>query len=222
MKTRSPATAGRLARMGGAALVAGTFLALGSGAANAVETTFVGYTDGCFGAVCTPVQAVGASTANLVGLTYTDSTFNVDTAGGFAGLGGTPGIPNLDNLGSFTLTGSPFAYTGQSFAILVTFSAPAGTNPGSILYRDSLIGTVGTTNNGGVRVDFDNTPKTFTFDGGGSFTFNINDVSIAVGRTASVTGDLAVTSPIPEPETYALFMAGLAAVGFMSRRRKKG
>ncbi len=27
-------------------------------------------------------------------------------------------------------------------------------------------------------------------------------------------------SPVPEPETYALFMAGLAAVGFMARRRK--
>ena len=31
---------------------------------------------------------------------------------------------------------------------------------------------------------------------------------------------LGVAPPIPEPETYALMLAGLAAVGFISRRRK--
>ena len=29
-----------------------------------------------------------------------------------------------------------------------------------------------------------------------------------------------LTSPIPEPETYALFLAGLAAVGWTVRRRR--
>ena len=29
-----------------------------------------------------------------------------------------------------------------------------------------------------------------------------------------------VAAPIPEPETYALLLAGLGAVGFMARRRK--
>jgi hypothetical protein len=38
------------------------------------------------------------------------------------------------------------------------------------------------------------------------------------------TGDLLsqnITAAIPEPETYALMLAGLGAVGFMAKRRRK-
>ena len=30
-----------------------------------------------------------------------------------------------------------------------------------------------------------------------------------------------VTTPVPEPETYALFLAGIGAIGFMAKRRRK-
>ena len=33
-------------------------------------------------------------------------------------------------------------------------------------------------------------------------------------------GDVAVTTPIPEPETYAMMLVGLALLGFHARRRK--
>ena len=217
MNTRSPATAGRLSKIGGAlALAAGAVLSLGSGAASAQMVNFQGSTDGCFGLACAP-----AANATLAGLTFADSTFNVNTAAGFVSIGNAPGTPNLNNLGSFALTGSPFVYTGQDFELTVSFSAPAGTTPGSAVFTSDLIGTVGATDNGGVFVDFNNTPKAFTFDSG-TFTFFVNDVSVVRGGTVAVTGVInAVTAPIPEPETYALMMAGLAAVGFMSRRRKK-
>jgi hypothetical protein len=35
-------------------------------------------------------------------------------------------------------------------------------------------------------------------------------------------GSVNFTSPIPEPETYALFLAGLAAMGWTARRRQRG
>ena len=38
------------------------------------------------------------------------------------------------------------------------------------------------------------------------------------------TGDLlsqTIAAPVPEPETYAMMLAGLSAMGFVARRRKK-
>jgi PEP-CTERM motif len=43
----------------------------------------------------------------------------------------------------------------------------------------------------------------------------------AIGMPAGYGGDLVATPAIPEPETYALMIAGLAAVGFIARRRKR-
>jgi hypothetical protein len=44
--------------------------------------------------------------------------------------------------------------------------------------------------------------------------------------TTSLTPDLATadsaTTPVPEPDSYAMFMAGLGLMGFMARRRKNG
>jgi len=40
------------------------------------------------------------------------------------------------------------------------------------------------------------------------------------GATGAI-GVTHVTTPVPEPETYALFLAGLGAMGFMARRRRK-
>ena len=37
---------------------------------------------------------------------------------------------------------------------------------------------------------------------------------------ATVTYDYTAVSPVPEPETYAMLLAGLGLMGFMSRRRK--
>jgi len=216
MKSLLPVSAGIPLRRTALAVATGALLALGPGAASAVETTFVGSATGCFGLNCVPPGSVVLS-----GLTYLNSTFNVTTAGGFVSIGNVPGTPNVDNLGSFSLSGTPFTYNGSHFDLLVSFTAPPGVSPTSVLIKDTLTGQVISSDNGGVFIDFDNTPKHFTFGGGGSFDFFVNDVSVTAGGTVSVSGSIiSQVAQVPEPETYALFLAGLGAVGFMARRRK--
>jgi hypothetical protein len=55
----------------------------------------------------------------------------------------------------------------------------------------------------------------------GPLTLVVNGNSSAgMGYNASYAGTLNIV-PVPEPETYALLLAGLGAIGFVARRRKQ-
>jgi len=188
-----------------------------AGLATADEVRLAGSTLGSFnGGPFVPTQTI-------LGLTYVSSTFDNTTVGGLLDFGGNPS-PGVDfnNMGSFTLTNMDAVYTGQSFDLQVIFTAPTPLNGGqSAIFTDLIRGTV-KGGLGGVFVDFENEPKTFTWaneTSTGSFTMFVNDVSIAPGQSASVTAHVEGSQqPVPEPTVIAGLACG--ALGLLRRRKK--
>jgi PEP-CTERM motif len=192
-------------------------------------TTFQGYATGCFTTTtCSPSTTATPGTAMTIGgLTYTTSSVNFLpdhhsfsqslNSSGQAGFAGT-------DLGSFSLNNTVFDYNPYVFDLLVTFTAPPGTQAANL--TADLIGTVQAEQNGTVRIDFANSaenPLTLT-SSVGTFTFYIDDLTLGqstVGAQTALTGGILSFTPVPEPGTWALMLLGFAGVGAAMRRSRK-
>ena len=216
--------------------------------ANADEVFIQGYTNGCFcftsDPTVTPVNTPSTQTDTLLGLTFVNATFAGTTTGGFLGLNGSPVAPptqNVNNLGAIFLSATPATYLND-FSLRVTFTAPDGifgSLQGSLVFATVIRGTVTSDpNSSGVFLNFADDPTLLTFTdpncgnttvpfqqttcGMGSFSFSINDVSIAPGQLVAITGQItgAQQTAIPEPATLFLLSSGLAAIAAGLRRRR--
>ena len=134
----------------------------------------------------------GATAGSAVGMTINGHTLNVF---------GPSGCGTAFNCGSF----SNALINPTSFGFYFRASATAPT----YYSLDQL--------NAGPRPDrvvsFQNGTSTnwlFAYEDGTDFDYN--DMAVKVES---------ISAPVPEPETYALMLGGLGALGFMSRRRKR-
>jgi len=220
-------------------LLAGSLLALGGTAAHA-QLVFVDPID---------FQGSGLGSVDTI-LTITSPGSSTTESGGVA-WNGTSDVLTGDYLSgaSQTLTRS-FADLGVTSAsdVRVVFNA---LEPGGALNSIDLTGLIlNVYNAAGTQVFSASIPQTYAFAdtqtgaGNSGFVFGLTDASIAqlasvfsgdlrVGLTASAANATGgpetffigsaggTVTPVPEPETYALMLAGLGAIGFVARRRRR-
>jgi hypothetical protein len=120
-------------------------------------------------------------------------------------------------------TGSVASYsvlsTASGFSTTATMAFVPGTTSFTFLWgspdsfnsvSDGLVTVTGSSFSSGLGNNSESKVYTF-FDAAGFSTLTF--------KTTGIAFELAV-APVPEPETYALMLAGLAAMGFVARRRR--
>ena len=121
---------------------------------------------------------------------------------------GSEGFGNFFPLGAPVFSDS-FWFSLDSALTVNGLSGSSGISTMGLVLKDS----------GGDTVAMDLTPASFTFALGAG-RYELNFVGFGAG-TSSFYGGVVSTAPIPEPETYALMLAGLGVIGFIGARRRE-
>ncbi|MEP7100330.1 MAG: PEP-CTERM sorting domain-containing protein [Burkholderiales bacterium] len=139
----------------------------------------------------------GDGTTRLI--SFNTSTITLSTVGG-ASFGAT----GFDGGESWILSGSPHYWATQ---ILVVGALATGGTTSQTFDLDLIKDPITGMQHFALNSSFQNL-NSLSFSGiGGNPEFSIDNV--------------ATTAPVPEPETYALMLAGLGALGFVARRRQR-
>lgn len=176
-----------------------------------------------------------------------NNPFNTPLNATMTGLNLGPGTTGYNLYATFNATGTTTAAAGGGLnGIFSTFdlmfyvdrdrntTTASGTTPGGVISDDVLVATASLNTggfhvfpglaNGDYAVRVNATPVGSFFSGiqvldMTGVNTSITGVTAGAFQNASILGSGNVQA-IPEPETYALMVAGLGAMGFVARRRK--
>jgi hypothetical protein len=187
----------------------GSFLTLSSSVANPVTTPNAGGTLG-------GIYAITGGSVYGADQTFASIPEGTTIFGGnFLAAGPTAGAPATINFGAAGIDYISFLWGSADLYNVLTVNSTGGSQTfvaGAAGVGQTSLGFSSTSGNQSVS-------QYVQFDGIGanritSLVFNNNPQ-----KNAFETANYSIT-PVPEPETYALLLAGLGVVGFMARRRK--
>lgn len=195
-------------------------LAVGSASMRADQMTFTGTTTGGFNA------DMPSNMDTYKGLTFNGGTFTGTTAGNQVAIGTNDPIDNFGIVSLATDPNGTMKYGGTTFTLLIDFTDPNGIIGGQTSnFVAKVTGTV-TDDNGGVTLNFNPNKQSYSFNDGttmGTFTLNLNNVSIKPGFSNDISGKITEQSTAVTPEPNSLMLLGtgfVSAAGMLMRRRK--
>lgn len=149
---------------------------------------------------------LAAGTANAG--TPTISAWDGSADAGYNAIFGNTGVSSVFN--DFISFSMPIDASGNGDANVIRLGAGGIVFTAFNLYENAILIATGTMD-GFLSFTGASTP--------GNYSLNIAGYKINPFKSASYTGNMAI-SAVPEPETYAMILAGLGLIGFSIRRRR--